>query len=287
MPPPAFHSLPQPLNLPVPLALSQSLIPGQTPIRLWHNLARSGSTLIGRCLGSMNAVKLLSEIHPLGARFINPVRQACRWHDLLSSEEIARFQDSPPSYRQIVVCANENAARRRQTLVVRGWEHLDYYGRPFVALPTMRPSSLDALEGAGPILRVATVRHPIDQWMSLASMDVMQGHLDLEAYLTGYRRFVETCLPETVIRYEDFTQNPDRELRRMCDALQVEFDARYRHLWPDYDTITGDTKRSRGLGSRQIVPLPRREVEHELLDRFQESKDYRAVLDALGYGHPI
>lgn len=259
----------------------------QPPIRLWHNLARSGSTLIGRCLGSMESVTLLSEIHPMGARFINPIRQACRWHDLFSSEEIARFNNEPPTFRQIVTTGTLSAARRRSALVVRGWEHLDYYGRPFVALPPMRPTALEVLDGAGPILRVATVRHPIDQWLSLASMGVMQGHLDLDAYLDGYHQFVRTCLPETIIRYEDFTREPDHELRRMCAALALEFDPGYRRRWPDYDTITGDTKKSRGLGSRQIIPLPRRDGDPALLDRFTNNADYRAVIDALGYGHPI
>ncbi len=42
-------------------------------VRLVHHLARSGGTLISRCLGCMSGVLLLSEIHPLGTRHFNPL----------------------------------------------------------------------------------------------------------------------------------------------------------------------------------------------------------------------
>ena len=39
-------------------------------------MARSGGTIICRCLASMERIVLLSEIHPLGARMFNPLDQA-------------------------------------------------------------------------------------------------------------------------------------------------------------------------------------------------------------------
>jgi hypothetical protein len=72
-------------------------------IRLWHNLARSGSTMIGRCLGCMKGVCLLSEIHPLGARFINPFGQANEWFGLFSPEDIARLGESTMPYPDLML----------------------------------------------------------------------------------------------------------------------------------------------------------------------------------------
>lgn len=42
-------------------------------IRIFHNLGRSGGTLICKCLGCMEHIVLLSEIHPLGTNYYNPL----------------------------------------------------------------------------------------------------------------------------------------------------------------------------------------------------------------------
>jgi len=56
-------------------------------IRLYLNMARSGGTLFSKCVGCMDGVMLLSEIHPLGTALFNPVTQASRWYDLFSEED--------------------------------------------------------------------------------------------------------------------------------------------------------------------------------------------------------
>ncbi len=256
-------------------------------LRLWHNLARSGSTMIGRCLGTMRGVCLLSEIHPLGARYINPFAQANEWFKLFTPEDIAHISAVPTPYPDVMLMIRERAASKGLTLVVRSWEHLDYYGPPFIPSAPMRPLNVEHLSPVASLIRVATVRHPIDQWMSLAALPIMKGCLNLDHYLKGYRKFVQDCLPETVIRYEDFTRNPDTELQRMCAALQIDFDPSYKDRWPDYETITGDVVTSRGLGSREIKPMRRREVVPSLMSKFAKNADYNAVIKALGYGHPI
>lgn len=243
--------------------------------------------MIGRCLGCMKGVCLLSEIHPLGARYINPFGQANEWFGLFSPEDIARLGDSTMPYPELMLLIRERAEQKGLTLVVRSWEHLDYYGPPFVASAPMRPMNVEQLGAVADLVRVATVRHPIDQWMSLAALPIMKGCSNLEHYLRGYRKFVENCLPETVIRYEDFTRSPDAELARMCAALGLEFDATYRERWADYATITGDVVSSRGLEGRVIKPMGRREVMPSLITKFGKNADYQVVIKKLGYGHPV
>src|SRR5512145_1245226 len=58
------------------------------PLRLLHHMARSGGTLISKCLGCMSGVVLLSEIHPLGTNHFNPLLQAQRWYGLLSTQDL-------------------------------------------------------------------------------------------------------------------------------------------------------------------------------------------------------
>lgn len=61
--------------------------------RLIHNLSRAGGTLIGKCVGSMETVVLLSEINHRGRDRFNPIDQAHRWFDLVSEDDIAALGD--------------------------------------------------------------------------------------------------------------------------------------------------------------------------------------------------
>ena len=60
------------------------------PIRLLANLARAGGTLLSRCLGAMNGIVLLSEIHPIGTHIFSAQSQARDWYNLLTEAEANR-----------------------------------------------------------------------------------------------------------------------------------------------------------------------------------------------------
>ena len=95
-------------------------------LRLIHNLARSGGTLIGRCVGAMAGVALLSEIHPRGNKHFNPVRQAHEWYGLLTRDDIDWFDsDEPKSYPDAIRRIVTRAEERGDALVIRDWAHLD------------------------------------------------------------------------------------------------------------------------------------------------------------------
>ncbi len=50
--------------------------PAKPAIRVLHQLARTGGTIISKCLGAMAGVVLLSEINPRGVETYNPLAQA-------------------------------------------------------------------------------------------------------------------------------------------------------------------------------------------------------------------
>ena len=129
------------------------------------------------------------------------------------------------------------------------------------------------------------MRHPLDQWLSLSRLDVIRGALTPEAYLAGVRAFSEQIAGEPFTRFEDFTRAPMPEARALCERLGVPFDPGFMTRWRAYEKVTGDRKEhaSRGGASKQIRPLPRREVEPSLLERFRASEDYRVSCELLGY----
>ncbi len=253
-------------------------------MRIVRNLARSGGTLIGKCLGCMEGVALVSEIHPADLRTTRPMMQARDWLGLIGPKDLVRWKVRPPSVLQFVSVCDARAAARGRSLVLRDWSHLDYIGVPF-AEPKYGFALGEALEPAYEIRSSVTTRHPIDQYLSLMQLHVVAPRLDFDRYCLGCARFAGFAAEHGFHRYEDFTADPDTVLRAMCAELELGFDAGYREKWASYTTITGDTVPSLGRGSRktEIVPMPRKELDAALMERFRGNEDYRRACGLLGY----
>ena len=254
-------------------------------LRLIHHMARSGGTVISRCLGCMSGVVLLSEIHPLGIRQFNPLAQAQRWFGLLSSHDLAGLAARGQiGFADAIELIHRRAAECNQRLVVRDWSHLDFTGVPFVAKPAYRLLLAEACSKQFDLRQVCTVRHPLDQWLSLRRLAVLQGKLTLAEFLAGYRRFAEIAHEIGFFRYEDFAGEPAPIMRSICKRLDLRFDAGFRDRWREYALVTGDMSGSRAGGD--IAQLPRRPAEPALLDELAANDDYRKSLELLGYQHP-
>lgn len=260
---------------------------GRPTIRLLHHLARTGGTVISKCLACMEGVVLLSEIHPAGVRFdnMNPLNQAHDWFGLLTAGDIAMLERRGPlPFAEAVALVHTRAAERGALLVIRDWTHLDFTGAPYVARPACALTLVEALAPSFDILHTASVRHPIDQWLSLRKDPAITAGLDLQAFLRGYRLFAELCPRMGFVRFEDFADDPDRALRTLCERLALPYDSGYRHRWAGYTRITGDVG---GAARRSTIRRPPRPpVGDSLLAAFAANPDYRAALDLLGYGHP-
>ncbi|MFI4897429.1 MAG: hypothetical protein ACIARR_06355 [Phycisphaerales bacterium JB059] len=256
----------------------------QPSIGVLRHLARSGGTKLTRCLGCMDKVVVLSEVHPAALRHTNPVWQAHEWFGLISPAERAAFERPGASFVEFVTLAEARARRKGKRLVLRDWAHIDYIGVPY-ASPTNRPTLIETLAPSFRVHAGVTVRHPLDQWLSLNTLDVIRGRLSPEAYLAGVRAFTEQIADGPFIRFEDFTRQPMIEARSLCDRLGVSFDPAFLTRWHAYEKVTGDRKEhaSRGSGRKQIKPMERRAVEPALLESFRASEDYREICDRLGY----
>jgi hypothetical protein len=250
-------------------------------VALWLNLARSGGTLLSRCLGCMRGVVLLSEVHPLGVRIIDPAVQAARWHGLLSRAELPRWEAGRGRYDELVTQLEERAARRGKSLVLRDWSHLDFVGVPF-AEPCFASRSSALLARRVELKRFAMVRHPADQWVSQQGLDLLRGRVEPELYLRGCRAFAELAAQTGFVRYEDFTREPEAELSRLCAGLGVPYDSGWRDRYRGYANVTGDPEAtSRMVG--EIRPSRRREPAADMHERFGASEDYRKACELLGY----
>ena len=258
---------------------------GFPTIRVLHQMARTGGTLLAKCLASMRGVVLLSEIHPKGLSKFSPLTQARKWYPgLLDEGEIGRLFATDPSFREVIMYINQKAQARGERLLVRDWSHLDFTGVPHVPTPSYRLATAEALAPDSRLVHAACVRHPIDQWLSVSKLTNMSDRLQMEAFMQGCRHFAEAATDIGFVRYEDFTQNPDAILRVICEKLEIDFDPSYRERWADYHNVTGDD--GRYSNSREIKQIAWGEVPPELLSRLANNRDYRMVCELLGYPFP-
>lgn len=253
-------------------------------IPVLRHLARSGGTVISRCIGCMHGVVMLSEVHPANITVTQPIRQAREWFNLVTDADITRWKRSgPPTMLQLIALCEPRAKARNQRLVLRDWTHMDYIATPY-GTPSMGFALRDSLAGAYDIAEAVTTRHPLDQYLSLARMDIMRGRLTPEHYLHGCALFAEHAATVGFTRYEDFTLDPAAALQTLCERLSIPYDPTWTDRWKSYTTITGDTaSNSRGNRSDDIRPFPRAEAPAALLARFRASQDYQRACTLLGY----
>lgn len=258
---------------------------GKPTMRILHNLARSGGTVIGKCLGCMKNVYLLSEIHPQGSNRFNPIKQAHDWHGLLDQETISEIsKQGGISFPEAIRIIDLECRKRDGYLVLRDWAHLDFMAVPFLPEPRYYFLLEEVLKSSFDLRQFAIVRHPVDEWLSLRKLAILNGKLNLDAYMEGYFRFAEHAVRIGYVRYEDFTKEPEKIMKQLCDMLQIDFDPDFIHQWHDYDKITGDVRQSsRGSKLRQIVPLKRAPMESGLLEKFHNNRHYMKSLELLGY----
>jgi len=256
-----------------------------------HQMARTGGTLVNRCLGSMRGLLVLSEVHPFDPQR-KLTRQAAGWFGLLSEDDLPWLQaisagDPSAAFADIVVRLAERGAAQGRHLVLRDWSHLDFLGVPFVREPPMRLSTEAALQGRCDLSQAFLVRHPLDQYASSASRPGMAPHLTPAGFLEAYRAFARVAAERGFQRYEDLVAAPDRELRRLCDRLGLPFDPGYAERWRGYDKLTGDSAGpSRGFSRQDIVPMPALPLDVGVREALERDPAYRDCLHLLGYGKP-
>ena len=234
----------------------------------------------------MANIFLLSEINPRGVRWHNPISQADRWFNLLSQADL-KFIGDPrsASLTQMIKLIHQRVDERGGQLLLRDWNHLDFVAVspivkpfPFEREPTNHLSLAAAMSNDFKIRNIAIVRHPLDQAESTMKFLPKNNLPPLEYFLAAQRRFAEVVVDIDFIRYEDFVQNTDGQLARICTALDMIFDPEYRKKWSSYSTITGDT------GNKSTISLsPRKQPSPEVMERLLSNADYCRTCEILNY----
>ncbi len=241
--------------------------------------------MISQMIGCMQRVCLLSEINPRGIRWFNPIDQAARWHDLLpigSVEEMSQNLDTEVGFRSAISELLQLCRQKGMSLVLRDWSHLDFHGYPIVNSTTATLRLRDVVQGIAPLRSVITVRHPLDHFLHLKRMSILQEDWSDRRILVGIRLFAEAAQGHDWYRFEDVMEEPNAVLAKICDSLKTPFDASFSDRWWKYENITGDQT----FTSPEIKCPKRLDVPNELWQVFDESEDFRQAVDLLGYDFP-
>ena len=260
-----------------------------------YSLARSGATLISRCLGCMPGHVLLSEVNPRWAWF-NPLAQAKDWFKLISDEELSQLKQSGViSYLDAIRLISSKCEARGLNLIIRDWSHVDFTPGPYPVPPIYHLAQYDLLKTRFDIKHIAIVRHPLDSFLSLAHLFDYRGRLDYSIYLQGFRKFAEIASQFGYVRYEDFCDNPTLSMEHICEALELHYDPTFLARYNNYQFVTGDhypagqtlTLTGELIGERvstNAIRRPsRRPAPPALLKLIGENQDYLAILKLLGY----
>lgn len=250
-------------------------------LRIFSNLARTGGTLVSRCLGSMDGIALLSEIHPFGSQVsetFNILSQARKWYQVPAADVLGNKRYSFNEITRLIATAMEEKGLQ---LIIRDWVHVDYMAVPFLDQPCYRSRLVEVLQQDFDIIQFHLVRHPVPQWFSTDRLAIIHGRLSLEQYLEGHYRYAELCRQNGFIRYEDFTAEPERIMGLICAGLQVDYDPDFLHKWSDYTNITGDDLTRTPQTHIRPARLPA--VAADLYERLHRCEYYQRTLDLLGY----
>jgi hypothetical protein len=260
----------------------------QASVAVVHQMARTGGTLVNRCLGSMRDIQVLSEVHPLDPQG-KITRQAAAWFQLLNEGDTPWLRglstlDPLTAFAEIVERLAERSAKQGRHLVLRDWSHLDFLGVPFVHQPQMQLLTERALRDRCDLRQAFVVRHPLHQYASCAARPGMAPHLTPRRFVDAYRAFARVAADRGFQRYEDLVADPDEEMGVLCRRLQVPLDPSYRERWQSYDKLTGDNAGpSRAFAQRGIAALPSRPLDETVLAALRGESGYAESLELLGY----
>lgn len=224
------------------------------PIIVMLTYARSGGTLLNRCIASLPNTFVLSEVNieALCPNSCSTIKeQAKRWYGLeLKSEGF--IENISEIYEH---CNSHNL-----TLVVRDWTFGSFVPSRYNNFkPSKTLATLDVISKSFPVVSFAFVRNAIDIWLSLEASPRTFYDKNLEFLYELTKSLIDNNV--RVFKNEDFCSNPIREMKKICDHAGMQYDDIFLN-YSDFKNVTGDTDlpgHSRGITQGEIGLLPRRE----------------------------
>ena len=204
-------------------------------LSIYYAFARSGGTLLNRCLGCVSGNLVLSEVNP--HQSVMPVeQQAHQWLGLIDEEEHGALQAK--SYAEKIRAVLGKAIDRGKQLILRDWCSVNFLPlpRPHQTQPSGVLEQPLYLERIGVRLRaIVFARRAASVYTSLALPS-----FDLASFARAYLDYARAVYALPVFHYEAFCANPAEQFPRICQALAVPYDSFFLHEFARFQNCTGD-----------------------------------------------
>ncbi|MBK5928438.1 hypothetical protein [Rhodobaculum claviforme] len=249
------------------------------PVRTLHHFACTGGTLIGRCLGALPNVRLLSEVDPLST-LGDTGKERFFPSDLPSLARAGTRPPGPEVLEEVFLAGlsvlQTDCRRQGLDLVLRDHAHSHFCTGP--AIPE-RPGLREIVGRAHPVRSAVTVRHPFESWLSLLDRGWLHfAPATVAQYALRYHAFLDHHAGLEILRYEDFLADPEGGVQRLCALLELAYDPGFRLVLPAI-RLSGDS----GRRGDRIAPRPRRAHSPEQIEAALAAPAFTDLLDRLGY----
>lgn len=249
-------------------------------INLMICFARSGGTLLNRCLGSLPDVIIMSEVNPLGGgwgaekeKSLTTIKtQAKKWYDIALKND---------DFVKSAVELSDICVDRNKKLIIRDWSFINFTPHKYNNFsPPNKLLSFEKLNGEKNIVSFAFVRDAIDVWIS-------RGMPPMEVFFKQYNNYIQEILKNNIkiFKYEDFCKNPDKEIKKICTHTNIPYNESYKN-YNNFIEVNGDIQnkqKSRGIKYNKIIPLKRKTIPIRKIIEINKCTKMIEINKLLGY----
>lgn len=256
-------------------------------IRIIHHWACSGGTIISRSIASLQNVVLLSEVHPLA--YLRLAKPELRYTptDIVQQLCLPHNEADPAlciaAWRGAITALAQKVVENHKVLVLRNHSHIDFFTG---AEPEAEHFITRVLKDTHAIDALLTVRHPLDSWISIQRQNWDQHFRfgTFEEFCYRAILLVQASEGLPIIRYEEFSRNPQKGLEAACKCLKINSTTLLPLALNDVK-LSGDS----GRCSNQIQPRSRRPIpeavqaEIQAMNQHGYPSSYLQLCSRLGY----
>lgn len=224
-----------------------------------YAFARSGGTLVNRCLGAIHGNFVLSEVNPHGS-VVSLATQARDWLHLITEQQFSTF--SQRSYGEQVRYLFDAAQQRNAYLIIRDWTSVNFLNNTVPGgylLPSQVLEQNIYLRRYGFTPRsVVVTRRAADVYESLTRSFEQFRSLPVEEFGAAYLAYAKQVCHYPIVHYEQICIDPEAKIREICNLLAVNYDPAFLTNFNSFDRCTGDNllqHPSRGAQLDTIKPI--------------------------------
>ncbi len=225
---------------------------------LFFSYARSGGTLMNKCLLNLPNTIVLSEINPTefgeglweNRPSINHIvqQQVKQWYDL--ELDTKNFDDS--ILKLISYCS-----KNKIQLIIRDFSIADFVSSPLLNnQPNNKLSWLKWMNKHHIRYKCfSLIRQPMDVWIS-------QQMPDLRIFTIAYTKYLEELKHNQIsyFYFEKFTTNPEKELNKILKHLEIKFPASKLINIENKNQLFGDLKNNKRSPRSEIKVLKQKPI---------------------------